>query len=98
MMNSLARGDNTFPVEITHISSHGVWLLTGQEELFMSYQDFPWFKNQPVNAIIEVEEVSRGHFHWSKIDVDLTVEMIKHPEKFPLVATKHKQQPYEESP
>jgi len=98
MMNSLAHGDNTFPVEITHISSHGVWLLTDQEELFMSYQDFPWFKNQPVNAIIEVEEVSRGHFYWSKIDVDLTVEMIKHPETFPLVATQHKQQIYEESP
>jgi hypothetical protein len=86
MMNSLAHGDNIFPVEITHISSHGVWMLTDQEELFMSYQDFPWFKNQLVNAIIEVEEVSCGHFYWSKIDVDLTVEMIKHPEKFPLVA------------
>ena len=87
MTNSLARGDNTFPVEITHISSHGVWLLTDQEEMFMSYQNFLWFKNQPVNAIIEVEEVSRGHFYWSEIDVDLTVEMIKHPEKFPLVAS-----------
>lgn len=53
----------------------------------MPYQDFPWFKNQPVNVIIEVEEVSRGHFYRSKIDVDLTVEMIKHPEKFPLVAS-----------
>ncbi|UOA10712.1 DUF2442 domain-containing protein [Methylobacter sp. S3L5C] len=52
----------------------------------MPYQDFPGFKNQPVNAIIEVEEISHGHFYWSKIDVDLTVEMIKHPEKFPLVA------------
>jgi len=69
-----------------HISSHSVWLLTDQEELFMSYQDFPWFKNQPVNAIIEVEEVSQGHFYWSKIDIDLTVEMIKNPAKFPLVA------------
>ncbi len=43
-MNSLARGDNTFPVEAIPISCHGVWLLTGQEELFMSYHDFPWFK------------------------------------------------------
>jgi hypothetical protein len=46
---------------------------------------FPWFKDQPVNAIIAVEEVSQGHFYWQKIDVDLTVEMIKHPERFPLV-------------
>lgn len=52
----------------------------------MSYKHFPWFKNQPVNAIIEVKEASRDHFYWPQIDVDLTVEMIKHPEKFPLIA------------
>jgi hypothetical protein len=46
----------------------------------------PWFKNQPVNAIIEVEEVSLGHFYWPNIDVDLTMEMIKHSERFPLLA------------
>ena len=87
MMNSLAPGNATSAVEITHISSHGVWLLAHQEELFMSYADFPWFKDQPVNAIIDVEEVSQGHFYWQKIDVDLTLEMIKHPERFPLVTT-----------
>jgi hypothetical protein len=86
MMNSLAHGKDISAVEITHISSHGVWLLAHQEELFMSYDDFPWFKNQPVNAIIDVEEVSQGHFYWQKIDVDLTLEMIKHPERFPLLA------------
>lgn len=85
-MNSLARGKNISPVEITHISSHGVWLLTSSEELFMSYADFPWFKNQPVNAILQVEEPAPGHFYWPKIDVDLTVEMIKNPERFPLLS------------
>ena len=84
-MNSLALGNSIFPVEITHISSHGVWLLTPTEELFMSYEDFPWFKNQPVKAILHVEEVSPNHFYWPEIDVDLTTEMIKHPERFPLL-------------
>lgn len=87
-MNSLVLGNSIFPVEITHISSHGVWLLTAAEELFMSYEDFPWFKNQPVNAILHVEEVSPHHFYWPDIDVDLTAEMIKHPERFPLQANK----------
>lgn len=85
-MNSLALGKDIFPVEITHISSHGVWLLTPTEELFMPYEDFPWFKNQPVQAILRVEEPSPDHFYWPEIDVDLTVEMIKHPERFPLHA------------
>lgn len=85
-MNSLALGNNTFRVEITHISSHGVWLLTDAEELFLSYDDFPWFKSQPVNTILHVEEPSPNHFYWPEIDVDLTLDMIKHPERFPLKA------------
>ena len=77
---------NTSAVEVTHISSHGVWLLSHNKELFMSYEDFPWFKEQPVNAILNVEEQSLGHFYWPDMDVDLTEEMIENPERFPLKA------------
>jgi hypothetical protein len=85
-MNSLAHGNNTLAVEVTHISSHGVWLLSHDKELFMSYEEFPWFKDQPVKSILNVEEPSAGHFYWPDMDVDLTVEAIEHPERFPLRA------------
>jgi hypothetical protein len=52
----------------------------------MSYDDFPWFKNQTIEAIIHVEEPSKDHFYWPDIDVDLTVESIENPERFPLKA------------
>ena len=83
-MSSSAHGNYTSAVEVTHISSHGVWLLSNDKELFMPYDEFPWFKDQPVNAIINVEEQSPGHFYWPDIDVDLTTESIEHPERFPL--------------
>lgn len=83
-MSSLAHGSSTLAVEVTHISSHGVWLLSNDKELFMSYEEFPWFKDQPVKSIINVEEQSPGHFYWPDIDVDLTMESIEHPERFPL--------------
>jgi hypothetical protein len=83
-MNSLALGNSISPVEVTHVSSHGVWLLTQSEELFMPYDDFPWFKNQSIQAVLHVEEPSPNHFYWPEIDVDLTADMIKHPERFPL--------------
>ncbi len=70
-------------VEVTNISAHGVWLLAYEKELFMSFDDFPWFKNQPVESIINVEEQSPGHFYWPDIDVDLTEEIIEHPERYP---------------
>ncbi|MEY3808808.1 MAG: hypothetical protein RI893_1784 [Pseudomonadota bacterium] len=85
-MSSLAHGNSISPVEVTHISSNGIWLLTHDEELFISYDDFPWFKCQQIQSVINVEEQSPGHFYWPDIDVDLTLEIIRHPERFPLQA------------
>lgn len=85
-MNSLAHGSSTSVVEITNISRHGVWLYSHGKELFLSYEDFPWFKDQTINSIVNVEEPSPGHFYWPDIDVDLTEEIIENPERFPLKA------------
>lgn len=84
MMNSKTLGKNTASVEITHISGNGVWLLTGDRELFLSYENFPWFKDAPVGKILNVEEPRSGHFYWPDLDVDLTDEIIEHPEQFPI--------------
>ena len=85
-MSSLAHGNNTLEVEVTNISAHGVWLLAHDKELFMSYEDFPWFKNQTIESIFNVEEQGSNHFYWPDIDVDLTLESIEHPKRFPLKA------------
>ena len=83
-MSSKALGKNTSAVEVTNISSHGVWLLTADEELFMSYEDFPWFKDVSVGKVLNVEEPTPGHFYWPDLDIDLTSEIIEHPDRFPL--------------
>ena len=66
------------------VSTHGVWLLASAQELFMPYDEFPWFKDAPVRSIINVQEMSPGHFCWPDLDVDLSLESIIHPERFPL--------------
>ncbi len=85
-MSSFAHGDTILEVEVTNISTHGIWLLVRNKEMFMPYDDFPWFRNQPVSAIINVEEQSPGHFYWPDLDVDLTEDIIEHPARFPLKA------------
>ncbi|HPA26061.1 MAG TPA: DUF2442 domain-containing protein [Acidobacteriota bacterium] len=70
-------------VEVTNISASGVWLLTGDRELFMSYEEFPWFKEAPVGKILNVREPHPGHYYWPDLDVDLTKDSIEHPEKYP---------------
>ena len=86
MKSSGALGKNTSAVEVTHISGNGVWLLARDKELFMSYEDFPWFKDAPVGKILNVEEHRSNHFYWPDLDIDLTAEIIEHPERFPLKA------------
>ena len=85
-MNSLAHENNTSVIEVTNISAHGVWILAHDKELFMSYEDFPWFKDQTVKTILNVEEPSSGHFYWPDLDVDLSIEIIENPGQFPLKA------------
>lgn len=83
-MSSKVLGKNISQVEITHISGSGVWLLAGDKELFMSYVDFPWFKDASVGEILNVEQPVAGHFYWPDLDVDLTIDIIEHPGRFPL--------------
>jgi len=83
-MSSQIVGNNILDVEITNISAHGIWLLTDNQELFMSYQDFPWFQEATIKDILAIEQPSRGHFYWPNLDVDLSIEIIKNPARFPL--------------
>ena len=85
-MSSLALGESSSTVEVTNISAHGVWLLAHEKEMFLSYDHFPWFRDRAVKSIFNVEEPSPGHFYWPDLDVDLTEEIIEHPERFPLAA------------
>jgi len=85
-MKSETLGTDTSEVEVSHISQHGVWLLLRDRELFLSYQDFPWFKDAAVSAVLNVQLPQPHHLYWPDLDLDLAVESIEHPERFPLVA------------
>jgi hypothetical protein len=79
-------GKSTLEVEVTDISAHGIWLLADNEEFFLSHVEFPWFKQAPLSAVFNVQQESPGHFYWPDLDVDLSLESMRHPEKFPLIA------------
>lgn len=85
-MNSSERGSSTSSVEVLDISPNGIWMLCHDEELFLPYDDFPWFRDQPASRIRNVRELRPAHLYWPDMDVDLSVESIRHPEKFPLKA------------
>lgn len=73
-------------VEVSGITPHGVWLLLGDRVVFLSFKDFPWFREAPVAAVLDVERPHPHHLHWPAPDVDLALESIDHPENYPLLS------------
>ena len=79
-------GTITSVAEVTNISKRGFWLLLDEEELLLPFEKFPWFRSATIDQITTVERPSPEHLYWPGLDIDLTVQSIRQPEAFPLVA------------
>ena len=84
-------GVSTSEIEVSLVSAKGFWLLLGDEELFVAYADFPWFKQASVEQVTTVERPSTGHLYWPLLDVDLSVASIRDPASFPLISKPNQQ-------
>ncbi len=85
-MKSAPRGDDTSQVEVSGISAHGVWLFLGDGEVFLPFRNFPWFRDAPVAGVLHVERPHPHHLYWPDLDIDLSMESILNPGRFPLVS------------
>lgn len=85
-MTSVAPGTSTSEVEVTNVSKHGFWLLIRDQEVFVPFTEFPWFRDAPIGHLLNVYLPSPHHLYWPDLDVDLAVDSLFHPERFPLVS------------
>jgi hypothetical protein len=85
-MKSALRGKTTSEAEVTNLSPQGFWILVDDRELFLPFETFPWFRDATVRQITAVERPSSHHLYWPLLDVDLAVESIVRPERFPLLS------------
>jgi hypothetical protein len=79
-------GIATLAAEVTNVSKHCLWLLLDDEELAVPFSDFPWFKSATIEQLCNVERPTEDHLYWPAIDVDLSVQSIRQPERFPLLS------------
>ena len=79
-------GVNSPTIEVSLVSNQGFWLLADNEELFLAYVDFPWFKEATIAQITNVQRPSADHLYWPSLDIDLSVESVRDPSMFPLVS------------
>src|SRR6266581_3530518 len=92
-MKSAAPGSSTSQLEVTNVSPHGFWLFVGEREMFVPFDPFPWFREASVREIANVQLPSPHHLYWPDLDIDLAVESIDHPERYPLVSKARSNKP-----
>jgi hypothetical protein len=85
-MKSDVDGNITLEAEVTQMDEQAIGLLIGEKESFLSFENFPWFRSASITSIQNVELVNARHLYWPDLDVDLAVESIEHPERFPLIS------------
>ncbi len=79
-------GANTSVAEVTHVSKNGFWMLLGDEEFLVPFSEFPWFRQATIEQLTTIEWPTPDHLYWPLLDIDLSVESIRHPENFPLIS------------
>jgi len=85
-VKSSKRGRSTLKPEIANISEHGFWIFFKGREYFLPFEQFPWFKNATVRQISDIQLLHGEHLYWPTLDVDLSFNIIEHPEKYELIA------------
>ena len=83
--NSKKVGTNTF-VKVLTITSGGVLIEIEEGEFFLPFSRVPWFKNAPVSDVLNVKINGKHSIRWNTLDVDLEIESLLHPEKYPLIS------------
>jgi len=85
-MKFAQRGKSTSAVEVTNISGNGFWLLLDTEEMFVEFKQFPWFKEASIGQLLHVSRPAPHHLYWPDLDVDLAVDSLTQPDRYPLVS------------
>ncbi len=78
-------GRSTSAAEVTHISKHGLWVLVGEKEYLLTKEDFPWFADGKISEVENVELLHGTHLRWPDLDVDIELESLEYPDRYPLV-------------
>ena len=86
-MRSSARGRSTSrrDVELQGVSPHGLWLLVEGAEYLVPFDAYPALRRGTIDGLARVELHHGVRLHWPDLDVDIELDALSHPERYPLM-------------
>ena len=72
-------------VSVLMINAQGIMLSVLGNDYFISYNRIPWMQDAPIRSVLNVQLSGSSAIEWPDLDVDLEIESLRHPERYPLV-------------
>lgn len=72
-------------VNVLMINDKGIMLSVKGNDYFISFNRIPWLKSASIMDALNVKMSGRNAIEWPKLNVDLEIDSLKHPERYPLI-------------
>jgi len=79
--------DNTknTSVSVLMINGQGIMISVGGQDFFLSYNRIPWMREASIKDVLNVQMCGSEAIEWPSLDVDLELDSLRHPERYPLL-------------
>lgn len=76
---------NSTSADVLMINDRGLMISVQGQDYFLSYNRVPWMKDATISEVLDVRMSGKNAIEWPKLDVDLEIDSLKHPERYPLL-------------
>jgi len=85
MQTTLKNNTSSISADVLMINDRGIMISVQGQDYFLSYNRVPWMKDATINEVLDVQMSGKNAIVWPKLNVDLEVDSLKHPERYPLL-------------
>lgn len=85
METTLNSNTSNTSANVLMINDKGLMLSVLGQDYFISFNRLPWMKDAAIRDVLDVQMCGDDAIEWPKLDIDLEIDSLKHPERYPLV-------------
>ena len=85
METTLSANSQSTSANVLMINSQGIMLSVLGNDYFLSYNRVPWLKDARISDVLNVRMSGHSAIEWESLGVDLEIESLEHPERYPLI-------------
>lgn len=80
----MPRGKHNAAPTIAELTESGFWLVLDGRRIVVDFREFPWFRGRSREELEAIERPFPDELRWPQLDVDLAVDSLLLPERYPL--------------